>query len=89
DLASQIVQLSPNLPTEAAIILKNIENASFLINFVSSNLNSELQEKQQLLEMQDINERAVKLMQILQRELQFAELKNKVTNKTRTELDKQ
>jgi ATP-dependent Lon protease len=89
DLASQIVQLSPNLPTEAAIILKNIENPSFLINFVSSNLNSDIQEKQLLLEMQDINERAVKLMQILQRELQFAELKNKVTNKTRTELDKQ
>ena len=89
DLASQIVQMSPNLPTEASIILKNIENPSFLINFVSSNLNSDLGEKQRLLEIDDVKERSEELMQILQKELQFAELKNKVTNKTRTELDKQ
>ncbi|TDH26540.1 endopeptidase La [Segetibacter sp. 3557_3] len=89
DLASQIVQLSPNMPTEASIILKNIENPSFLINFVSSNLNSEIAEKQRLLEIDDVNNRAEELMQILQKELQFAELKNKVTAKTRTELDKQ
>jgi len=89
DLAAQIIQLSPNLPTEASIILKNIENPAFLINFVSSNLNSDLLEKQQLLEINDVNERAIKLVHILQRELQFAELKDKVTNKTRTELDKQ
>ncbi|MBL0882747.1 MAG: endopeptidase La [Chitinophagaceae bacterium] len=89
DLATQIIQLSPNLPTEASIILKNIENPSFLINFVSSNLNSELAEKQGLLEIHDIHQRAEKLIHILQRELQFAELKDKVTNKTRTEIDKQ
>jgi ATP-dependent Lon protease len=89
DLATQIIHLSPNLPTEASIILKNIENPSFLINFVSSNLNSELDEKQSLLEINDIHQRAERLIQILQRELQFAELKDKVTNKTRTELDKQ
>ncbi|WP_207496638.1 endopeptidase La [Aridibaculum aurantiacum] len=89
DLASQIVAMSPNLPTEASIILKNIENPSFLINFVSSNLNSDLAEKQRLLEIDDVRQRAEELMQILQKELQFAELKNKVTNKTRTELDKQ
>ncbi len=89
DLAAQIIQLSPNLPTEASIILKNIENPSFLINFVSSNLNSELAEKQNLLEIQDINLRAEKLIHILQKELQFAELKDKVANKTRTEIDKQ
>jgi len=88
-LATQIIQLSPNLPTEASIILKNIENPSFLINFVSSNLNSDLSEKQGLLEIHDIHERAEKLIHILQRELQFAELKDKVTNKTRTEIDKQ
>ena len=89
DLATQIIHLSPNLPTEASIILKNIENPSFLIHFVSSNLNSDLTEKQALLEINDIHQRAEKLIQILQRELQFAELKDKVTNKTRTEIDKQ
>jgi ATP-dependent Lon protease len=89
DLAAQIIQLSPNIPSEASIILKNIENPSFLIHFISSNLNTELQEKQQLLQLHHIKSRADLLMQLLQRELQFAELKNKLTNRTKTELDKQ
>ena len=89
DLAGQIVNLSPNLPSEAAIILKNIENPSFLIHFVSSNLNSDIKEKQRLLEINNIKARAELLMNLMQTELQYAELKNKVTNKTRAELDKQ
>jgi ATP-dependent Lon protease len=89
DLASQIIQLSPNLPAEASIILKNIENPSFVVNFVSSNLNSDVSDKQTLLEIDDLKSRAEKLIELLQKELQFAELKNKVTNKTRTEIDKQ
>ncbi|MGC4103975.1 endopeptidase La [Ferruginibacter sp.] len=89
DLAGQIVGLSPNLPSEAAIILKNIENPSFLIHFVSSNLNSDIKEKQKLLEISNIKARAELLMNMMQTELQYAELKNKVTNKTRNELDKQ
>lgn len=89
DLAAQIIQLSPQIPAEAAIILKNIENPAFLIHFVSSNLNSDLFEKQQLLEMNDIRARSEMLLHLLQKELQFAELKNKVTTKTKTELDKQ
>jgi ATP-dependent Lon protease len=89
DLATEIIQLSPNIPSEAAVILKNIESPSFLIHFVSSNLNTDIKEKQRLLAMNNIRERADLLMQMLQKELQFAELKNKVTNKTRAELDKQ
>jgi len=89
DLATEIIQLSPNLPAEASIILRNIENPSFLIHFVSSNLNTDIKEKQRLLELNNIRARADLLMQLLQKELQFAELKNKVTTKTRTELDKQ
>lgn len=89
ELAAQIIQLSPNMPSEASIILKNIENPSFLIHFVSSNLNSSLVEKQRLLEINNIKARAEVLMNLLQTELQYAELKNKVTNKTRAELDKQ
>ncbi len=89
DLAGQIVNLSPNLPSEAAIILKNIENPSFLIHFVSSNLNCDIKEKQRLLEISDIKSRAELLMNLMQTELQYAELKNKVTTKTRAELDKQ
>jgi ATP-dependent Lon protease len=89
DLAGQIIQLSPNIPTEASIILKNIESPAFLIHFISSNLNTELSEKQELLQTDLIKSRADLLMKLLQRELQFAELKNKLTNKTKTELDKQ
>ena len=89
ELAAQIIQLSPNLPSEASIILKNIENPSFLIHFVSSNLNSTVVEKQRLLEINNTKARAEVLMNLLQTELQYAELKNKVTNKTRAELDKQ
>lgn len=89
DLATQIIQLSPNFPSEAALILKNIESPLFLINFVSSNLNVELPEKQGLLAEHSITQRAEKLIQFLQQELQFVELKNKVTTKTRTEIDKQ
>lgn len=89
DLAGQIVGLSPNLPSEAAIILKNIENPSFLIHFVSSNLNCDLKQKQKLLEISNLKARAELLMNLMHTELQYAELKNKVTTKTRAELDKQ
>jgi ATP-dependent Lon protease len=89
DMAGDIIQLSPNIPSEAAIILRNIESPSFLIHFVSSNLNTDIKDKQKLLELNNIRERADLLMQLLQKELQFAELKNKVTNKTKTEIDKQ
>lgn len=89
DLATQIIQLSPNFPSEAAMILKNIENPVFLINFVSSNLNVEIANKQGLLEQNILSLRAEKLIHYLQQELQFVELKNKVANKTRTEIDKQ
>lgn len=89
DLAGQIVNVSPNIPSEAAIILKNIEKPSFLIHFVSSNLNCDLKQKQQLLEINNIRERGELLMNLMHTELQYAELKNKVTNKTRAELDKQ
>lgn len=89
DVAAEIIHLSPNIPAEASIILRNIENPSFLLHFVSSNLNTDLQEKQRLLELNNLRERAELLMQFLQKELQFAELKNKVTTKTKTEIDKQ
>src|SRR3954469_9166322 len=89
DLATEIIQLSRNIPTEASVVLRNIENPSFLIHFVSSNLTIDIRDKQRLLETDNIRERADLLMQFLQKELQFAELKNKVTNKTRAEIDKQ
>lgn len=89
ELATQIIQLSPNIPSEATVILSNIENPSFLIHFVASNLNSDLKDKQRLLEMDDVKLRAEFLLKLLQTELQLAELKNKITTKTRTDLDRQ
>ncbi len=89
ELATEIISLSPNIPTEASVILRNIENPTFLIHFVSSNLTIDIKEKQQLLKMNHLRERAHLLMEFLQKEFQFAELKNKVTNKTRVEIDKQ
>jgi ATP-dependent Lon protease len=89
DLAGQIIQLSPNIPSEATVILSNIENTPFLIHFVASNLSSELKDKQLLLEMNDLKIRAEFLLKLLQTELQLAELKNKITTKTKTDLDRQ
>ncbi|WP_298714582.1 endopeptidase La, partial [Chitinophaga sp.] len=89
DLAAQIIALSPHLPSEASIILKNIENAPFLIHFVASNLNSDVKEKQRILEISNLRQRAELLMKLLQLELQLAELKNKINNKTKQDLDKQ
>ena len=66
DLSAQIIQLSPNIPSEASIILKNIENASFLVHFISSNMNADLKEKQELLETNELRSRSEKLMHLLQ-----------------------
>lgn len=89
DLATQIIQLSPNLPPESAVIIQNIEEPSFLINFISNNLSANLQEKQQLLNINTIEKRVSKLIELLHKDLNFAELKNKVTTKTKVEIDKQ
>lgn len=87
--SEQIAQLSPNLPNETSIVLKNIEHQSFLVHFISSNISAKLQEKQRLLEEDDVKSRAEKLLQLLQAELQLLELKNEITNKTKADIDKQ
>ncbi|MFZ4863018.1 endopeptidase La [Sphingobacterium sp. Mn56C] len=89
ELALQIIQLSPNLPSEAGIAIKNIESPTFLINFISSNLSLELSAKQELLEMKDFVKRAKLLLEHLTTEIQMLELKNKIQNKVRVDLDKQ
>ena len=89
ELTNRIIELNPQIPNEASIIIKNVEDPSFLINFTNSNLNTDLAEKQKLLENTSLPNRAEKLIEVLQKELQFAELKNKVHTKTKVELDKQ
>lgn len=89
DLAVKIIKMSPNIPTEAAFAIKNIESPHFLVNFVSSNLNVEIRDKQELLEISDINERANKVLEALSKEMQIQELKNQIQDKVKTDLDKQ
>jgi len=89
EMSSQIIQLSPNIPSEAAMALKNIESTSFLINFISSNMNADVKDKQKMLEMENLRARAMMVMELLTLELQMLELKNQIQSKVRTDLDKQ
>ncbi len=89
DLAIQIIKLSPNIPTEASFAIKNIESPTFLINFISSNLNVDVQEKQKLLEIADLSERANMVLSLLTKEIQMLELKNQIQSKVKVDIDKQ
>jgi len=89
DLASQIIEQSPNIPTEATFAIKNIESPTFLINFIASNMKGSVAEKQQLLEVPELTERANKLLSHLTKELQLLELKNDIQSKVRHDLDRQ
>lgn len=89
DLAIQIITKSPNIPSEAAFAIRNIESPSFLVHFISSNLNVELLEKQKLLEVADLSECAHLVLTYLTKELQVADLKQQIQNKVKTDMDKQ
>jgi ATP-dependent Lon protease len=89
DLALQIIKLSPNIPSEAAFAIKNIESPSFLINFISSNMNAMVAEKQKMLEVADLRERATLVLKYLTDELQMLELKNQIQSKVKVDIDKQ
>ncbi|MCU0371367.1 MAG: LON peptidase substrate-binding domain-containing protein, partial [Bacteroidales bacterium] len=89
DLAIQIIKLSPNIPSEAAFAIKNIDSPFFLVNFVSSNLNIDLVDKQNLLETPDLMKRANDVLAALAKELHMLELKNQIQDKVKLDLDKQ
>lgn len=89
DLAQQIIQMSPNIPSEAAIALKNIDSPAFLINFIASNMNVDVAEKQRLLEIENLKERATSVLTLLTKEIQMLELKNQIQSKVKVDLDKQ
>ncbi|GAB2684417.1 endopeptidase La [Mucilaginibacter koreensis] len=89
DMAMSIIQLSPNIPSEAGIAIRNIESTSFLINFISSNMNADMVAKQRLLETANLRERAKMILEHLTTDLQMLELKNQIQTKVRTDLDKQ
>ena len=89
DMALTIIKQSPNIPTEASFAIKNIESPSFLVNFISSNMNATVEVKQQLLEVADLRQRANKVLEHLTQELQMLELKNDIQSKVKVDIDKQ
>ena len=89
DLALQIIKESPNIPSEASFAIKNIESNSFLINFVSSNMNLSVEEKQELLETNDLQERALATLKYMNVEFQKLELKNDIQSKVHTDMNQQ
>ena len=89
DIALRIIRMSSNIPPEASFAIKNIESSTFLINFISSNSDIPLVDKQKLLEINELDKRARQLLEYMTRELQMLELKVDIQTKVKKELDKQ
>jgi ATP-dependent Lon protease len=89
EMAVRIIKENPNLPSEASFAIKNIESKPFLINFVSSNMNLKVEEKQELLETTNLKERALLTLKKMDAELQRLELRSDIQSKTRSDMDQQ
>ena len=89
DLALEIIKESPNIPSEASFAIKNIESNSFLVNFVSSNMNLSVAEKQTLLETNNLKERALATLKYMNVEFQKLELKNDIQSKVQMDMSQQ
>ena len=89
DVALQIIKDSPNIPSEASFAIKNIESDSFLVNFVASNMNINVKDKQKLLEQPNLEERTRTSLIHLNHEINMIQMKNEIQNKVRVDLDEQ
>lgn len=89
EMALEIIKESPNIPSEAAFAIKNIESTSFLINFVSSNLNISVAEKQKLLEINDLKERALETLRYMNIEIQKLSLRQDIQSKVESDISQQ
>jgi ATP-dependent Lon protease len=89
DLSLEIIKESPNIPSEASFAIKNIESNSFLVNFVSSNMNLKVEEKQKLLAINDLKERALATLKFMNLEYQKLELKNDIQSKVQSDMNQQ
>ncbi len=89
DISLRIIKENPNIPTEASFAIKNIQSDSFLINFVSSNLNLNTAAKQELLNISSLKERALATLKKMNKELQRLELSNDIQSKVREDMDQQ
>jgi ATP-dependent Lon protease len=88
-MALKIIKINPSLPSEASFAIKNIESSSFLVNFVSSNMNLSVANKQKLLNVNNLKERAMLTLKFMTKELQKLELRNDIQSKTRSDMDQQ
>lgn len=89
DTALLIIQKSQHIPTEAGFALNNIESQNFMVNFISSNMNASSQEKQRMLEVPSLKDRATMVLAHLSKDLHMLELKNQIQDKVKVDLDKQ
>src|SRR5688572_31366287 len=89
DAALKILKLNPEIPQEAQIALDNISSMSFLIHFLSSNLNVDVSDKQKILETQNLSERGTLLLQYMLRDIQMLEIKHEIQKKVHTDIDQQ
>ncbi len=89
EMALEIIKDSPNIPSEASFAIKNIESNSFLINFVSSNLNISVEDKQKLLEINDLKERAMEILKHMNLELQRLNLRQDIQSKVESDINQQ
>jgi ATP-dependent Lon protease len=85
----QIVKISPNIPSDASFAINNIDSPTFLVNFISSNMNANTADKQKMLEVANLKDRSLLVLENLNKEFQMMELRNQIQNKTKMDLDKQ
>lgn len=89
ELALQIIRDSPNIPSEASFAIGNIESPTFMVNFISSNMNADVEKKQEMLEELDFRKRAKMVMEHLTLESQLLEMRNEIQTKVRMDMDRQ
>jgi ATP-dependent Lon protease len=89
DLALQIIRESPNIPTEASFAIGNIDSPTFLVNFISSNMNADVAQKQQMLEELDMNKRVMLVLEHLTQEIQVLEMRNEIQSRVKRDIDRQ
>ncbi len=89
DAATKVLKLNPEIPQEAQVALDNISSMSFLVHFLSSNLNVEVAEKQKILETQNIMDRGTLLLQYMLKDIQMLEIKHEIQKKVHTDIDQQ
>lgn len=89
DLALQIIKESPNIPSEASFAIGNIDSPTFLVNFISSNMNADVSKKQEMLEELDMKKRVILVLEHLNLEVQMLEMRNEIQSKVRKDMDRQ